>query len=263
MLARLCTVLAAGLALPATAAHAEDLFTVWSLQPQGAIGEVTATEDQPFAELRLVPLHLVRLTEPVQMSRRSQLPAGTALFAVFQADGQVAYCTIKDQSDANAARSAFIPILDRRPCFVDADRDGRFEARFNVFDKYGSALTPSGNLSSARELDVAVGYAPGDPADFPVARTLAFSLTSIDDPARRAIAVQYDNGRGYVPMVNTSPDSTPVRPTALNIAADVLEAQGNAARLRVAIDTTQYVVGDSDGNFVVLPLPEFARGLGG
>jgi hypothetical protein len=245
----------------ASPAAAEDLYTIWSLHAGGDVGELSVSENVPFVELRLRPYRLVRLTSPAQVSRRDQLPAGTFLFLVLQRDGQTAYCTIKDQLLGNAARSLFIPILDRRPCLVDADRDGQFEARFGVFDKYGSALTPSGNLSSARPLPAPAGYESVDPALFPVTRQLSFALDAVDRPEGRRLIVSYDNGSGYVPMVNSSPDSTANRPTALNVAAEILEASGNAARIRVSIDSSQYVIGDSDGAFTVAPLPPYAVGL--
>lgn len=249
---------AAALSSPA---GAEDLYTIWSLQAPDDVNELTVSENIPFVELRLQPFRLVRLTSPAQISRREQLETGTFLFLVLQRDGQMAYCTIKDQSLGNAARSLFIPMLDRRPCLVDADRDGQFEARFGVFDKYGSALTPSGNLSSARTLPTPASYETVDPALFPVTRRLSFALDAVDRPERRRLVVAYDNGSGYVAMENSSPGSTAERPTALNVAAQVLQASGNEARIRVTIDSSQYVIGDSDGAFTVAPLPPFAGGL--
>jgi len=250
--------LAASVAVPAAA---EDLFTVWSINLAGDVAEMNVREDEPFLELRLEPLRLVRLTAPAQISRREQLAAGTFLFLVMQRDGQTAYCTIKDQSLGNVARSMFIPVLDRRPCLVDADRDGMFEARFGVFDKYGSALTPSGNLSSARELSAPVAYEVVDSALFPVIRSFSFAIDGVGNPQSRRIVVSYDNGSGYVPMENISPDSTPERLTSLNVAAELLEVNGAEGRVRVSVDRSKYVVGDSDGDFVVEPLPTFAAGL--
>lgn len=249
-----------GLLLPYQPAKAEKLYTVWSLERQSTARDMEVHEDVPFLFLRLIPYKLVKLREAAQLLRGKQIAAGTDLFIVYQADGQVAYCTIKDQSGANAARSLFIPALDRRPCLVDRDTDGRFDANFNVFDKYGSALTPSGNLSSAKPLVAPAAYDFVESSQFSVSRSLAFAMSAVDDPQDRKLTVQYDNGRGFVGMVSSSPASTPERPTALNIAAEVLSASGNTAQVRVFIVENQYVVGDSDGLFAMLPLPPFVNG---
>jgi hypothetical protein len=243
-----------GLVAPACA---KPLVSVWTLEPQGPVGAIAATFSKPFLEQRLLPLRLARLREDASLSSGKILPKGTYLFVVFQNDGQAAYCTIKDQSSGHVAKSFFIPILDKRPCLVDTNRDGIFEAAFSVFDKYGSALTPSGNLSSSKPLKVPAGYDLGSPKEFPVARRFSYALTGGHEIAKVKISVQYDNGSGYVNMQNFSPKDVPGEPSALNLTAKIVEIKDDVAKIDVRIDPDQYLLGDSGGAFGAGKLPDF------
>lgn len=242
----------------AAAVGAAPLYSVWQLQPMGQLGELQVVEGNMFLQQRLVPYRMVRLTEKAQWSKKAAVDAGTYLFAVWQDDGQMAWCTTKDQSGSHVAKSLFIPMLDRRPCLVDKDADGRFDSYFMVFDKYGSALTPSGNLSSAKPLVAPAAYASAPPTEFPVVRAFAYSLLNVANPDKRAIDVMYDNGRGFTQMVNTSPNSTPDAPVALNLVAHVLSVEGKTAQINVETIPGIFVVGDSDGTFGAARLPSFA-----
>ncbi len=224
----------------------------------GPVGETLATAKQPFLEQRLLPFKLARLTEPAQLGEEKTLATGTYLFAVFQKDGQVAFCTSKDQSTSNVAKSLFIPLLDKRPCLIDQNRDGRFESAFTVFDKYGSALAPSGNLSSAEPLVAVSQYEFAAPSDYPVVRKLSYTLASIDNAKRRSISVRFDNGRGFKRMQSYSPDSTPDAPTALNVRAEVLDFDGESARIRVSSAPGVGILGDSLGTFEITPAPKLS-----
>lgn len=237
---------------------AEPLSAYWTLEPLGMPGEMRATTKQPFLEQRLLPFKLARLAEPAQLGEGKALDAGTHLFAVFQKDGQVAFCTSKDQSTGNAAKSLFIPLLDKRPCLVDRDRDGRFESAFTVFDKYGSALAPSGNLSSAKPLVTVSRYEFVAPSEYPVIRKLSYTLASIDSPKSRSITVRFDNGRGFKRMQSFSPDSTPDAPTALNVRAEFLDFDGEGARIRVSSAPGIGILGNSLGTFEIAPPPNLS-----
>ena len=239
-------------------AQAEPLRSYWTLEPLGPLGETQATAKQPFLEQRLLPFKLARLTEPAQLGEGKSLDTGTYLFAVFQKDGQVAFCTSKDQSTNNVAKSLFIPLLDKRPCLIDQNRDGLFESVFTVFDKEGSALAPSGNLSSAKPLVAVSRYEFAAPSDYPVVRKLSYTLASIGNAKRRSITVRFDNGRGFKRMENFSPDSTPAAPTALNVRAKVLDFDGESARIRVSSVPGIGILGDSLGTFAITSAPNLS-----
>lgn len=245
-------------ATPGTAL-AKPLFSYWTLQPLGPLGDMQATAGTPFLEQRLLPVKLVRLTESATLANGKSVPSGTYLFAVFQADGAIGFCTTKDQSGGNVAKSLFIPALDKRPCLVDRDDDGAFDAAFSVFDKYGSALTPSGNLDSAKPLAAPARYESVAPSDFPAVRRFSYTIASLDDDRKRALSVRFDNGGGYAPWSNFSRDSTPAIPTALNIRAEVQGFSGDTARIRVSAAPEVGILGNSSGTFAVVPLPETVR----
>ena len=113
--------LAVSTAVYAWPTHAAKLYSVWTLVPQMPTGQIEVAKDAPFLVQRLLPYEAVRLEAPAVISPKSQLAAGTVLFKVYQADGKAAYCTLKDQSAGNVAKSLFIPAFDKRPCLIDAD----------------------------------------------------------------------------------------------------------------------------------------------
>jgi hypothetical protein len=96
----------------------------------------------------------------------------------------MAFCTFKDNSAGNAAKSLFIPALDTRPCFIDDDKDGKFEKTFSVFELWGSvAPTPKGDMKKARAIKP-VTYSEADPSETPTVYRLTFEVHSKgNDPA--------------------------------------------------------------------------------
>jgi hypothetical protein len=238
-------------------AAAKKLYSAWLIEPTGPIGEVDAKIGDNFLEQRLVPYRLAQLSADAALSGSKTLAKGTYLFAVYQDDGKRAFCTIKDQSAGNVAKSLFIPALDRRPCLVDGDGDGRFEATFSVFDKYGSALTPSGNLTSAKALAIPIAYQMVNSTDFPVKRGFRYSFGRVGAERRIVIDVVYNNGSGYQPMNNYDPLKSPTMPRALNLSADITNVAGDQVRAKLNIDKDLVVIGDSGGAFGAGTLPEF------
>lgn len=246
------------LAIAAPAA-AKPLFSVWTLEEVGPVGAVDAEFGTPFLVQKLLPYKLVQLLGDAQLHGKGTIASQTYLFAVFQSDGQIAYCTVKDQSLGNVSKSMFIPALDKRPCLIDADDDGRFEASFGVFDKYGSALTPSGNLSSAKPLKLPVTYEKREPRQFPFVRQFDYALAGSKDPLKTRIDVRYDNGSGFKPMVNDSRRDSPTAPTALNVGATIERIVGDRAQITIAIKPDLVVVGESGGTFGAGPIPDFVK----
>ncbi len=248
--------LAVGLAGPA---QAERLYSVWKLEPTTETGSIAYQPDKPILIQRLLPYEAVRLKEPARIKKKKQLNANVILFKVYQADGQAAYCTLKDQSTGHTSKSLFIPVLDRRPCLVDEDGDGVFDKHFSVFDKYGSALTPSGNLSKAKDIYAPAAYEQVESSEFPVFRGFTFHLINADNPRKRTIGIGYDNGRGYTAWENRTLDSTPESPTALNVRVSDVRVQNGSGSLNVQVDPNVFIVGTSAGTFTVSDLPAFVQ----
>jgi hypothetical protein len=173
---------ALGLAMPA---RAERTQTYWRLEPVGPTDARSAAWGAPFLQQRLLPIRLVRLTDAITVGRRT-LPAGTLLYLVFNDEGRIGYCTIKDRSAGNQARTLFIPILDQRPCLVDRDNDGRFESSFSVYDKYGGPPSVRGSLNGAQPVGATAGFQEVDVHDFPVDMRMALSFAGPRDNPRRA-----------------------------------------------------------------------------
>lgn len=238
-------------------AAAKPLYSVWTAQPVGQTGKLEAEFGKPFLVQRILPYRLVRLSAEAVIDQKKTLSPQTHLVAVYQRDGKSAYCTVKDHSLGNVSKSFFIPALDKRPCLVDSDNDGQFEASFGAFDKYGSALTPSGNLSSAAPLVRPVPYEQLDPAQFPFVRQLDYALSGPKEAAKARIEVRFDNGSGFVRMQNQTKPVAPGSPAALNVVATIGTVNGDRAQIDVRVNPDLVIVGESGGTFGADPLPEF------
>ena len=245
--------------IASTPAHAEKFYSVWRLQQTLPPDPIDARFSKPFLEQRLLPYRAAKLLAPATLADGTQINAGTYLFAVFQADGQQAFCTVKDRSIGNAVKSAFVPALDKRPCFVDADTDGNFDRIFTVFDKYGSALTPSGNLSSAVALAKPAAYQAVDPAEFPYKFLFDYALSGSRTPEKARIAVRFDNGKGFQPLTGEQQRSAPDTPLAMNIAVKIHRVTDDQASISIVADPALYIVGESGGYFAPAALPAYVR----
>ena len=177
---------------------------------------------------------------------------------LFDAQQNVAYCTFKDMSAKNQAAHLFMPILDRRPCFIDADRDGKFEATFSVFDKYGSMATPSGNLGDARPLSAPVAYEQADPHSVQQGMRIAFTLSGSKDPERATITVAFDKaGRErWEPLIGKIPRSGNIQ-TVVNSEVTIHSVSGRDATISVVADPNLLVTGGSGGTLVTTYRPKF------
>lgn len=243
--------LVGAVALPAAA---EPLTSVWSLEPV-APAAATATFGQPFLEQRLLPFRLARLKGDA-----AGAVAGTLLFLVYGDAGRIAFCTFKDASTGHVAKSLFIPALDKRPCFVDADGDGRFEASFSVFDKMGS-LAPSGDLSRTQPL-APVGYELVDPHLVPLNRRLTMALAGKRTPEAFDVEVRLDRrGDGkFERLVGHSP-RTGKRLVVLNTVVTVQSVAGDQAQITADVAPGLYMKGGSNGTIEPSTLPVVLQAL--
>lgn len=161
-------VYSAGLALLVSApASAESFATLWSLKDITTALPVSAELEKPFFEQRIVPLRLVRLDQDVTTATGKSVGKGSLLYLIVDKTNRQAFCTFKDNSTKNAAKSLFIPGLDKRPCFIDDDRDGRFEKSFSVFEAWGTvAPEPIGNIRKSTPIAPSA-YSEADPLEAP------------------------------------------------------------------------------------------------
>ena len=244
-------IVAAAIGAPATA---EPLTSLWTLEPV-ATPASTVVWGQAIVEQRLLPFKLAKLDAP-----GAGLDAKTYLFLVYNAAGQVAYCTFKDSSGNHVAKSLFIPALDKRPCLVDSDGDGRFDQKFSVFEKYGSLATPSGNLSEAKLLPASIPYTLADPHDAPVSMKLEMNLAGQKSPEGFQVGVKLDKrGTGEWESLVGNPPRTGNTLTILNAAITVTAVAGDKATTSVDIRSGVYLKGSSSGVIVPTELPNFLR----
>lgn len=148
------------LAAAASAANAEPsrrMSTVYEIQPGAAPeGERELASKDWVLKQALLPKGLAELTEPAELKPGEPiLPVGLRLIAV---DSEVAVVRCV------AARQPQKLVGHAQPCFVDADRDGRFEAHFFTTSDVAALLTISGRVpKSPRPLARPVAYRDIDP----------------------------------------------------------------------------------------------------
>lgn len=231
-------------------AAAERLYTLWSFDTPGERTFVV-DYDQRFFVQRLLPAKLVRTKAAF-----GTVPAGAMLYAVYGAGRRIVYCTYKNRSLKNQASTLFIPMLDKRPCFIDADGDGRFDSTFSVFDKYGSMATPSGDTAKAQPLAQPLAYQPADPRQAPETMRVAFRIEGGKEPAKARVGVAFDKaGRDkWEQLVGTLPRDGATT-TVLNARVSVRSVVGKQATVAVQTEPGALVTGDS-GGFLVM-----ARGV--
>lgn len=246
------------LGLAAQPAAAERVHTYWRLEPVGATDARHADRGAPFLEQRLLPVRLVRLAEPIAVGNRT-LPPGTFLYLVFNEDRRIGYCTLKDRSAGNQARTLFIPILDQRPCLVDSDNDGRFDSSFSVYDKWGGPPSVRGSLNAARPIGTAARYEEVDAHDFPVDMRMALSFAgSATNPRSARVRVTFNASIGGVwqEMRGLETPEGVVFPVGnVDILLSAL-AEGRATfEIRAAANA--YISSDNRNTLFFNPLPDF------
>jgi hypothetical protein len=245
------------LASAATPALAERVQTYWHLEPTGP-AHAEAAFGTPFLEQRLFPIRLVRLTEPAIVGNRT-LPVDTYLYLVFNDDRRIAFCTIKDRSLGNQARTLFIPILDRRPCLADSDGDGRFDRSFSVYDKYGGPPSVRGSINGAQPLASTVGFREVDPHEFPLDLRMQFEFTGSEtNPAHTRIRVEFTGPIGGV-WDERGGTATPAGTLfALgNIRLLLTGLNGGQARFELRTGPEAYISSDNHNNLYWNELPAF------
>jgi hypothetical protein len=163
--------------LIATPAAAEHIIAYWRLEASAESGLAKIGFSAPFLTQRILPVKLAKLREAALPAGSTEpVPAGSLLYLVSNDSGKIGYCTLKNRK--GAAKSLFIPALDKRPCFVDGDGDGRFDGSFSVFDIYSklSPPQPRGSINGAETIAQPAAFEQVDVHSFPDQMTLAYRL---------------------------------------------------------------------------------------
>lgn len=249
--------IAAGLAAPAAA---EPITAYWRLEPLVASGAVSAGFDAPFFRQRMLPARLVRLTAAaLPAGGKAPVAAGTFLYEVVNGRGKKGYCTLKDRSAGNQAKSAFIPALDQRPCFVDADGDGRFEASFSVFEAYTelSPPQPRGSIDAAKPMAATAAYEQADPRDFPAEMTISYRLLGGKSVEKTRMRVTVDRpGRSESVDLRGNALGGDHALMALGTLVLVKSVANGRAELDVRVPPQAFVYAQDNGTVAVPSLPE-------
>ena len=254
---RILLAVTAGVALAtATPASAERIRTFWRLEPVSAQGPDAVAIGAPFFEQRLLPVRLVSLTEALVVGNET-LPEGTFLYLVFNDEGKIGYCTIKDRSAGNKARTLFIPILDQRPCFVDGDGDGRFDRTFSVYDKDGGPPTARGSINGAQPLPATAGYRQVDVHQFPPRLTVSFKLLGKSEPAKLKLDLVFSRSLGSWPYLRGVPVGGGVVFQVMNAEVHVLALNAGIATVRIRWADGIHLSSNNRNTLFWGPLPAF------
>lgn len=253
----LAATIGAAVATIAAPASAERIRTYWRLRPVVAESPSTVALGIPFFEQRLLPVRLVTLSEPLAVGSGS-LAEGTFLYLVFNDDGKIGYCTIKDRSAGNQARTLFIPILDQRPCLVDSDSDGRFDKTFSVYDKYGGPPSARGSINGAQPLAATAGYRQVDVDQFPSRLTVAFKLSGKSEPAKVKLGIDFSRNLGASwPAVRGVPAGGGAVFQVMNAEVQVLALDAGVATVSVRWADDVFLSTNNQNTLFWGPLPGF------
>ena len=251
---------ALGTVLAASPAQAEPITAYWRLEPMMAAGPVSTDYERPFFQQRMLPAGLVRLSAAaLPAGGNTPVAAGTYLYEVVNDTGKKGYCTLKDRSAGNAAKSLFIPALDRRPCFVDRDGDGRFDASFSVFEAYTllSPPQPRGSIDAAKPMAEAAGYAVVAPSEFPAQMTISYRLLEGKtlDRTRMRVTVERPGHSEYADRRRIR-EAEGVALEALGTVVIIKSAAEGRADIEVQVPPEQWVYAMDRGTVALPALPE-------
>lgn len=91
------------------------------------------------------------------------LRKGEQMFGVNSSNGQITYCSLKNK-DPGALEGVFVINRDKHACFIDADRDGKFESSYDLRTKWTTNIPIYYDVEDiGNSLDKKIGYSPIDP----------------------------------------------------------------------------------------------------
>lgn len=247
----------AAAALAAAPAQSERIRTYWRLEPVAAEAPSRVAFGATFFEQRLLPVRLVELTEPAAAGGET-LARGTLFYLVFNDDGRIGYCMIKEGSAGAPNKLLSIPILNQRPCLVDSDSDGRFDKGFSAYQKYGGPPTARGSINSATPLPAAAGYRQVDVHNYPHDLRVSFRLTGKRDPAKARLGVKFSRNMGatWLPIKGV-PTGGGALFSLLNADILVTGVEGDSAKLAMRWAEEVYLSTNNRNTLFWGPLPAF------
>lgn len=136
---------------------------------------------------------------------------------------------------------------------MDQNGDGRLDASFGVFDKYGSVVTPSGDISSAKSMTPAA-INEIDPHDFPANYMLSFMLVGkrTQDGARLRVFLDKE---GHSPGNEFVSRGTSSNLEKVNISVKINYIKDENAEIVVSTDNGIGIVGYSGDVFIPSKVP--------
>jgi hypothetical protein len=238
----------AGLFFIVIPAKAERIETFWRLEPVTSQAPETVTTGEDFLEQRLLPVSMVSLDADVTHGTKTILK-GSMLYLVFNGSGEIAYCTLKDRSTANQARTLGIPALDQRPCLLDSDGDGRFDHVFSVFDKYGGPPSVRGSIDGAKPLAASVAYRKEDIHRFPRDMRVSLVIVGKENLQKSSIKVRFAGSIGgdWFSQIGT-PSRDGVVFDIMNAVVKLRSISNGSAEVSISIDKTIFISSDNANN---------------
>jgi hypothetical protein len=186
---------------------------------------------------------------------KTPVAAGTYLFEVVNGRGKKGYCTLKSGSGAGGL---FIPALNRQPCFVDSDGDGRFDASFSVFQAYTllSPPQPRGSIDAAEPMTTAVPFEQADPAEFPALMTISYRLRGGDslEKTRMRVTVERPGHSEWADRRDNGSEEGHVL-DALGTFVIVKSVAAGRAEIELHVPPEAYVYAEDNGTVALPALP--------
>jgi hypothetical protein len=248
--------------LTATPAAAEHIIAHWQLEASAQSGTAKIGFSAPFLTQRILPVKLVKLREAALPAGSTEsVPAGSLLYLVSNDAGTIGYCTLKNRK--GAAKSLFIPALDKRPCFVDRDGDGRFDGSFSVFDIYSrlSPPQPRGSINAAKIISKPAAFEQVDVYSFPDQMTLSYRLAgdrSALEKVKLEVTLDRPGHRDWVEVKGfDAPEGRLV--AALGTAVLLKSIDGAGVEVEMRIPSPAYARGQVNGIVFAPALPAYVR----
>jgi hypothetical protein len=248
---------AAAAALAATPARAERIQTFWRLEPVVARAPARVDFGELFFEQRLLPVRMVELTAPLATGSQT-LATGTLFYLVFNDEGRIGYCMIKEGSAGAPNKLLSIPILNQRPCLVDSDGDGFFDKGFSSYQKYGGPPTARGSINGATPLPAKVAYRQVDVHTYPYDLRVSFRLMGKPNPAKATIGVKFSRNLGakWLPVRGRRVGGGTFF-SLLNADILLLGVEGKSARIEMRWAEDVYLSTNNHNTLFWGPLPSF------
>lgn len=221
------------------AARAEVVHTIWEVEPPPGVTEIKAMRGDSFFGQRLLPIRMVRMTDP---ALDGEVPAGTMLYLVYNDAQQIGFCTVIDRSAGKAAKGLFMPLGNKRPCFTDSDQDGKFDATFQVFDLLTSPPKVGGSIAGATPMSSKVGFEEIDRHLYPEKMRMVFNYEG-KAPEKIRVGVAFEDAGSAVNWQSSRSEQVDGKWVVpiLNARLWIMQAGGDLASFRLETDPTKYI----------------------